>query len=173
MNHVLFPITYSCNLSCEFCAVKGRKETVDIDKCLGALKEKKGQAEWVYITGGEPFLVEDLSRVCKEIGKDFKVGVTTNGTIFRPEVASCVNRIGISLDGDRTYHDAYRGPGVFDKAISLFEAVKDKCETVVMSAAFKGNEQALRSLKPIVEKMNPTYWQIQRDANDPTINVSL
>ena len=172
MNHILFPITWKCNLSCEFCAAKNYSEEIDIKASLEALKTKAGSVEWVYITGGEPFLIEDLSSVCDQIkSMGFKVGVTTNGTHFCPEIADHADRIGISLDGDQKYHDAYRGYGVFDKAVGLFNAVKGKCETVVMSVAFKGNDEALKRLKPIVEEMDPTYWQIQRDMYDQSIKV--
>lgn len=172
MNHILFPITYECNLSCQFCAVKGCKSDTDIKANMNAIRLKKGEVEWVYITGGEPFLVEELPQVCDDL-KDmgFKVGVTTNGTIFRPDVASHVDRIGISLDGDKWYHDAYRGLGVYDKALQLFNAVKGMCETVIMSVAFKGNEQALINLKSVIEQLDPTYWQIQKDMYDPSVTI--
>jgi MoaA/NifB/PqqE/SkfB family radical SAM enzyme len=172
MNHILFPITWRCNLSCKFCVAKDNKEVIDIESSLLALKSKVGVVEWVYITGGEPFLIEELSSVCDQIkGMGFKVGVTTNGTHFRPEIANHADRIGISLDGDQEYHDAYRGVGVFDKAVNLFNAIKGKCETVVMSVAFKGNEEALKKLKPVVEEMDPTYWQIQRDMYDQSVKI--
>jgi sulfatase maturation enzyme AslB (radical SAM superfamily) len=147
------------------------RSAVDIERCVHTLMANAGKAEWVYITGGEPFLVECLPDICRKLRSSFKVGVTTNGTIFRPEIANCVNRMGISLDGDKKYHDIYRGQGVFDKAINLFYAIKDKCESVIMSVAFKDNFQALINLKQIVEKLNPTYWQIQRDVSDPSVEI--
>ena len=174
MNHILFPITYECNLDCKFCAVKGSSGNADIAVSLEALRTKIGIVEWVYITGGEPFLIDDLPTICDQIKEmGFKVGVTTNGTFFRPEVALHVDRIGISLDGDKDYHDAYRGPGVFDSALKLFYAIKDKCETVVMSTAFKENKEALERLKPVIEEMDPTYWQIQRDMFDPNLKIDI
>jgi MoaA/NifB/PqqE/SkfB family radical SAM enzyme len=173
MNHILFPITYACNLSCKFCAAKN-SAVVDVEQSMSALETKKGEVEWVYITGGEPFLIENLSSICDRIkAMGFKVGVTTNGTIFRPEIANHVDRLGISLDGDKEYHDTYRGEGVFDKALELFYAVKNKCETVIMSTAFKENQEALKKLEPVIEQMDPTYWQVQRDVNDPNIQIPV
>ncbi|MBE3084656.1 MAG: radical SAM protein [Bacteroidetes bacterium] len=173
MNHILFPITYACNLSCKFCAAKNSK-TIDIELSVEALKEKKDQVEWIYITGGEPFLIHDLPSVCDRIkAMGFKVGVTTNGTIFRPEIADHVDRIGISLDGDKEYHDSYRGEGVFDKAVELFYAVKGKCDTVIMSVAFKENQEALKKLESVIQQMDPTYWQIQRDMYDANVTIPV
>jgi len=174
MNHILYPITWACNLQCPGCAVASGND-IDTVKCVSNIKEKKGEVDWVYITGGEPFLVPELFDVCDEIrAEGFKVGVTTNGTVFKPEIADHVDRFGVSLDGDEEYHDAYRGNGVFKKAVNLLEAVKERntCETVVMSVAFKENEEALFKLKSIVEEEDPDYWQIQRDICDETVIIN-
>ena len=162
MNHILFPITYECNLCCKFCSERNKKHIIDIEQSLNEIRKNAGKTTWVYITGGEPFLVEHLPVVCMRLKEHFKVGITTNGTIFRPDIADYADRIGISLDGDKEYHDSYRGNGVFDKALNLFDAIKGKCETVIMSTSFKENAQALINLEPIVEKLDPTYWQIQK-----------
>jgi MoaA/NifB/PqqE/SkfB family radical SAM enzyme len=153
--------------------VKSQKGyVVDAAKSISTLKANKTDIDWVYITGGEPFLIDVLFEICQDLRDyGFKVGVTTNGTIYRPEIASCVDRVGISLDGPKEYHDKYRGNGVFDKAVALFYAVKGRCETVIMSAAFKDNLEELTKLKPIVEVLDPTYWQIQRDMNDPSVVI--
>jgi len=173
MKHALFPITYECNLNCAFCSVKNQRGTrISIDKGVETLKSNKNKIDWIYITGGEPFLIDNLSEICQDLRDyGFKVGVTTNGTIFRPEIADHVDRVGISIDGPKEYHDRYRGENVFDGSMSLFHAVKGKCETVIMSTAFKENLQELEKLKPIIEELDPTYWQILRDINDPTVII--
>ena len=89
MNHILFPITYECNLSCAGCCAKS-SEKVNIEACISNIKEKIGEIEWVYVTGGEPFTVASLFEVCdtlKEYG--FKVGVTTNGTFYYSGIRKC------------------------------------------------------------------------------------
>lgn len=172
--HILFPVTYDCNLSCKSCAAK-KNTPIDIKRALQNIKNAKkkfSRLKWVYITGGEPFLISNLPQICQELKDvDFKIGVTTNGTIFRPEIADYVDRLGASIDGDREYNDSYRGPGTFDKAMDLLKSVKDKCETVVMSVAFKDNQESLLKLKPIVEDLDPTYWQIQRDYFNPDLRI--
>ena len=168
---ILFPITYECNLSCAFCCSRNCERTIDINESLKYLQKKK-RAEWVYITGGEPFLFLQLCDVCDSLkGSGYKVGVTTNGTIFKPAISLHIDRLGVSLDGDHEYHDKYRGDGVFEKAINLLRASKNNCETVIMSTVFSDNIEALRRLRLIVEKFDPTYWQIQRDVNDATIVI--
>jgi MoaA/NifB/PqqE/SkfB family radical SAM enzyme len=167
MGHILFPITYECNLACSGCSALGRADVIDISKSVSEIKKRVGEVEWVYITGGEPFIVPELISVCDELRSvGFKVGVTTNGTVYKPEIVDHVDRVGISIDGPREYHDAYRGEGVYDSAMKLFHAVKGKCETVIMSVAFRENLDELKKLKEVVEEIDPTYWQIQKDVND-------
>ena len=55
---------------------------------------------------------------------------------------------------------------VFNKALELFEAIKGRCETVIMSTAFKNNKTALTKLELIIKELDPDYWQIQADFND-------
>ena len=173
MNHILFPITRECNLDCSFCTSKDQPSD-DVEKCMEHILKRAGQVEWVYITGGEPFMVSNLIEICDRLrAAGFKVGVTTNGTHFMPEVADHVDRIGISFDGDKDFHDTGRGKGVFDKALKLLKAVKDKCETVVMSVALKENQEALKKLKPIIEEIDPTYWQIQRDMENDSVLIAI
>jgi len=169
--HILFPVTYTCNLSCKNCCAK-KNAPVDIEKGIDKIATYRGKAEWVYITGGEPYLVRDLPDICiriREMG--FKVGVTTNGTIFRTDVSAFADRVGVSIDGDKEYHDNYRGAGTFDSAIETLKFAWDDCETVVMSVLYNDNQDALIRLKPIIEKVQPTYWQIQRDIFNPNIVV--
>lgn len=172
MNHTLFPITYECNLSCPECCARDYKMFVDVKKNLDALLKRDDKSEWVFITGGEPFIVEDLPEICDVLRNNgYKVGVTTNGTFYRPDIAEHVDRIGISLDGPKEYHDSYRGQGVYDSALKLFNAIKGKCETVIMSVAFKENLEELKKLSIIVEELDPTYWQIQRDVFNPDLII--
>lgn len=172
--HVLFPVTYDCNLKCKNCFAK-KNTPVDVEKALQNLEKKArvpGDVEWIYITGGEPFILPKLPDIIFRLKKaGYKVGVTTNGTVFWPEIADKVERIGISLDGDEEYHDAYRGTGTFQKALKLFNAIKDKCETVIMSVAFKDNQEALVRLKDVVEELDPTYWQIQKDYYNKELKI--
>jgi len=169
IKHLLFPITYDCNLKCPGCCAP-KDRPVDIERALGHLED--AEVEWVFITGGEPFMVPNLFEVAQRIrDMGFKVGVTTNGTIHRPEIVNYVDRVGVSIDGNKEYHDAYRGEGNYDKSMAFIEMIKGQTEVVIMSVAFKDNQEALRKLKPVVDEIDPAYWQIQRDYSDPSVVV--
>jgi MoaA/NifB/PqqE/SkfB family radical SAM enzyme len=176
IHHILFPITYRCNLKCPFCKEWQKTSIVDIPAALAKIIEQAGQVEWIFITGGEPLLVEELIWVCDELrNAGFKVGVTTNGTIFMPEILDHVDMIGFSIDGDKEFHDNSRGEGVYDKAINFLKYAKEanKCETTVMSVALKDNQEALVKLKPILDEIDPTYWQVQTDVNNRDVPIPV
>lgn len=122
-NHILFPVTWQCNLTCKFCCSRNRNADINIKDCLNLIRSKKNEVEWVYITGGEPFLLgSNLINICEQLQSDgFKVGVTTNGTIDPLDIFDHIDRLGVSIDGDENYHDAYRGKGVFKKAVTLIK----------------------------------------------------
>ena len=119
-----------------FCNVSG-KEPV-IRKSLQLIKSD--DCDWVYITGGEPFLHSGIIDICKKI-KSFgkKIGVTTNGTVHNYDIIKYVDRIGVSIDGDKTYHDFYRDNS-FDKAFSFLKNIIGKVETVLMFTLFEENK---------------------------------
>lgn len=92
-----FPVTFRCNLNCKLCAehapyaerpyhptLKFLKEEVDQ---LFALVEYIGKFD---ITGGEPFLRNDLADILNYLHMNYRqkigmVRVTTNGTLLPPE----------------------------------------------------------------------------------------
>jgi len=85
--------TCGCNLTCEYCdskyAWKDGKEMhindIKNEVCENGCKN-------VIITGGEPFLQEDLLPLIKSLG-DRKVYVETNGTIYESNLIGRANFI--------------------------------------------------------------------------------
>jgi MoaA/NifB/PqqE/SkfB family radical SAM enzyme len=156
MTPILFPITYKCNLSCKYCKIRDSKKEPDMPKCLSLIKGSKN--EWVFITGGEPMLVDCLLEVCSTIrsfGK--KIGITTNGTIHNYEILKHVNRIGVSIDGGRDITDANRGLGTFDSAMSFLENCVGKVETAILATTDNDSE-----VSEIADMVGVDYLQVTR-----------
>jgi len=42
-----------------------------------------------------------------------------------------------------------------------------------MSVALADNKEALLKLKPILEEINPTYWQVQTDIHNPNVPIPV
>lgn len=134
-------ITYRCNYSCEFCelparAVRRRREgTAEFD--AGEMRTlirgfKAIRTAAVGITGGEPFLREDLFDVLAEIRRLGMVAhVNTNGHFLTPEnvrrlIRTGLESVNISLDApDAATHNRIRGNRrSFDRILAGIEEIR-------------------------------------------------
>ncbi|MBK1809616.1 radical SAM protein [Clostridium sp. YIM B02505] len=115
---IYIEITNVCNLSCEFCPQTKRKaETITVDKFSEVLDKIKGHGDHIYLhVKGEPLLhpqLEQLLDVSYE--KDFKVNITTNGTLINKVSEKIINKPSLrqinfslhSFDGNETSNDKY------------------------------------------------------------------
>lgn len=127
---VVLNLTRRCNLGCSHCYLDSadrsyvnelsRREIEQIiDDC------QRLEVPVILLSGGEPLLYKDIYRViayAKQQG--IRVGLSTNGTLISRQTAaelaeSGVDYVGISIDGRKTLHDAFRNQaGAFDKAMA-------------------------------------------------------
>ncbi|HWR73049.1 MAG TPA: radical SAM protein, partial [Nitrospirota bacterium] len=83
------------------------------------------------ITGGEPFLRNDLARVLEMLTRpNFEVFLCTNGTLVDRDRARMLADQGIagvqvSIEGPDDIHDSLRGEGSFDRAIDGIDHLLD------------------------------------------------
>lgn len=142
-----FAITSKCNLYCKTCNI-GLKytqspESADDDLTLKEIEDFFStnqnflkQVNWIQITGGEPFLREDLVKIVEIIRKyllDCNIWIATNGlntdyilSQIR-ELLSVKNElgVGVSLHGLEKSHDDFTGiPGSYHKAITTVTGLK-------------------------------------------------
>ena len=116
-------VTYRCNARCGMCdswrMKPGRELTVDQ---AARIFEKLGRLHVVRLSGGEPFLREDLAEIGRAItvaSRPFVLHVTTNGSMPDRTLAFA-EKLGrsarlafmVSVDGHREQHDANRGEQV-------------------------------------------------------------
>ena len=129
-------VLYSCMLRCKMCNMWSNKRTQDelsIKAWKGfvlMLKEFTKARSSINITGGEPFLKEDvLSLVRFASGQGFNdISMTTNGYLIDEERSkeiadSGLGMISMSLDSlDEEIHDAVRGiQGAFRKTMHAID----------------------------------------------------
>lgn len=136
-NLTLLP-TLACNLACTYCFEQNpppfRMSDVIADAVV-ALVHKEAQrhlrVELAWF-GGEPLLEierilslqKECSKVCKQAKCEFRSSITTNGFFLNESnatslLAAGINFFHITLDGDKSIHDANRptkkGYGSFDQ----------------------------------------------------------
>lgn len=128
---ILF-VTNRCNAACNHCfywkELAREKDGLSIAE-IGKLLESLRGLRQIILTGGEPFLREEIAEIValfRGIGVR-SVTIPTNG-ILTERITECVSRIlrstdldelrvNVSLDGTREIHDAIRNaPGCYDRA---------------------------------------------------------
>lgn len=124
-------LTTKCNLNCPFCYLDkttefennlSKQEFIDFITYLVDWGVKQ-----ITFSGGEPLLEKNFFELlefakCREM----TVGFSTNGTLLTDDNIDRlrnigVDRISVSIDGIKKTHDAFRGDGVYERAISGFK----------------------------------------------------
>jgi radical SAM protein with 4Fe4S-binding SPASM domain len=130
-------ITKRCNLKCSHCYLDAdtltrsdpnELETGDAKKIIDQIASVNTQTILI-LTGGEPFLREDLfDLVYHASQRELMVVLGTNGTLIDDNIAKEMDRtgifgVGISLDSSGPkFHDSFRGfPGAWHKTIKGIE----------------------------------------------------
>ncbi len=132
-------VTYRCNSRCLTCNVykKDAEEltAAELDRVFSSL----GSAPyWFTMSGGEPFLRQDLPDICESAWRRNRPGIInipTNGLLtdrVTSMVADIVRRcpgaqiiINLSIDEVGELHDRIRGiPGAYDKVRATYEGLR-------------------------------------------------
>jgi Fe-coproporphyrin III synthase len=132
-------VTFRCNNMCRSCNIwQHNKEQVpqqeikspEINKII-----RQNKLIWVSLTGGEPFLNEDINEILLVSMQNCRlVSMVSNGTLT-DKISDAVNYalkrtdiplvFSISLEGNRQEHDSItRHEGSYDKIIATIERLK-------------------------------------------------
>ncbi|MBN1594031.1 MAG: radical SAM protein [Candidatus Coatesbacteria bacterium] len=159
---VIFQVTFRCNARCSFCFnLDELNQRLDEELSFDEIRKfsrSMPKFEWLMISGGEPFLRDDLPEILETFASNNRVKhitVPTNAIAkdkvlsMAPElIKACPESsisIVLSLDAIGEQHDKIRGvPGTFDKVLSVLGSLKElqareprltlKLETVVTDA---------------------------------------
>jgi len=127
---VVYNCTNRCNLKCSHCysssvnepsgSELSTKEAADLFAQLAEIN-----CPVVLFSGGEPLLRKDLFELLNHANRTgLRTVLSTNGTLIDESTAekiaaANVSYVGISVDGDKKFHDRFRqADGSFDKALS-------------------------------------------------------
>ncbi len=140
-------ITNRCNLRCLYCShfsSDGDVET-ELDKDEWAtFFDELGHLGVMQLTlqGGEPFIRKDLSEIIEAIARNrMRFEILSNGTLITHEMAVFLastrrcNSIQVSIDGSNAAsHDACRGDGTFEKALTGIQHLREQGLSVSVRA---------------------------------------
>ncbi len=138
---ILLFVTNSCQMRCEFCSYKDKFNVVEEQLSLNeieSLAKNFKNLPRLILTGGEPFLREDINNICSIFHRYCKttyIGIVTNGYLTEKifyKVRSILEqtkirylKIQISLDALSEEHDRLRGTNsAFYKAVETLVALK-------------------------------------------------
>ncbi|MBQ3080132.1 MAG: radical SAM protein [Clostridia bacterium] len=162
-----FHITGRCNLQCKHCyRTDGGVQPLSFDDVIGTLEQFKAlikrrasetnSAEWghVNITGGEPFMREDMPLLLEYFEKNKSVlgfGVLTNGSFITEDMIGLLKKAGVSfvqlsLDGNRALHDELRAKGDYRRTLKTAALLEKRgIKTYISFTANRKNIKALPS----------------------------
>ncbi len=123
-------VNFHCNLQCDYCCVRSspaaRRREIGIDRARRIAREAPplGVRE-IFVTGGEPFLLNDIDDIVIALAEAAPVTLLTNGMLFKGTRLAALEHLPrdrvtlqISLDSpDAVLHDAHRGAGAWRRAL--------------------------------------------------------
>ena len=175
LTYLFVELTNQCNLRCLHCGSdcsRDKRQYIATEMLLAALREIAKdfvpRTVMVCLTGGEPLLHPDFSKIVQEIVKlGFPWGMTTNGTLIDAAKAQELKAFGlgsitISLDGPEEMHERLRNvKGCFRKAVDAIERLHSVGMPIqVTSVIHKGNFPSLEAMYRLMCDMNIQSWRI-------------
>ena len=171
-------------MRCKMCNIwkKEIKEELSVAQ-IGNFFQKAPYFSWVGITGGEPFLRNDLLDIINVIVKYSKrlcaIHIATNGYLTdniktvigeaRRKYPKLKLVFTVSIDGPKSLHDDIRGvPGVWDKAVSTFCYLK-QVPGAKVQFGFTISEHNIGKFKDTFEEFKKIYPGLRFD--DVNVNI--
>ena len=140
--YLIFFVTNKCNSKCNHCFYskqlnKNTEDVLTLDQ-VEAFSKQLGKVIWLAISGGEPFLrddLEDIYRIFCDNNKIEDINLPTNGVLAGViyektkrmlELRQIKNfNVSISLDGTKETHNKIRGMDCFDKALETYDKLAE------------------------------------------------
>jgi len=131
-NAIVISPTMRCNIRCEGCYAGAytREEELPFEEVDRIVSEAKAMGtNFVFIAGGEPFVIWDDLRKLLARHSDVAFQIYTNGQLVDAAVAKELGRLGnaglgISIEGTRESTDARRGDGVHGRILETMEHLR-------------------------------------------------
>jgi MoaA/NifB/PqqE/SkfB family radical SAM enzyme len=170
-------VTYRCNSKCLTCNIWRRDKVSEFtaeefQKTFGSIGKTP---YWITVSGGEPFLREDLTQIVSSMCESMSphvINIPTNGLV--PAIAEKVSDIArknprtqfivnLSLDGVGGRHDEIRGVrGAFDRALRTYNELRGvRCRNLdvsVHTVISKYNVKEIPKIYAFVRTIKPDSY---------------
>ena len=146
---------FDCNLRCDYCCVRSSPSAPRRELGLERIQRITREAaalgvKEIFVTGGEPFLLEDIGEILLACATAAPTTVLTNGMLFtgrRAESLQALPRdrivLQISLDSPTPErHDLHRGAGTWTRTRAGIQRARELGFRVRLAATVATDEEA-------------------------------
>lgn len=185
-------LTDRCNLKCVHCYINvGKSKDINLQEAKKIIDQMEElNVLYVSLTGGEPFLREDIGEIINYLNKK-RIGIkniNTNGTIISQRILNILKnlypkvRFFISLDGpEPKSHNLFRGVTGFKKTINgIKRTQKNGFKVLINTSLHIRNINQIGKMYKLIKNLNIAKWRISRPfsmgrwlENRKTFNISL
>lgn len=172
-------VTNRCNARCSHCfywkeVADGNKKELSLEKIESIAKSLVNPLNTLSITGGEPFMRNDIVRICQVFYQENgtkKINIVTNGFFTEKilqnvqevlETCSIDLNIQVSLDGLRKTHNKIRKIDIFDKALQTLRELEylsskfKNLQVTVETTVSRDNLYEVASVRELLAREFPT-----------------
>jgi len=146
---------FDCNLHCDYCCVRSSPTAPRRELGLARVKQIASEGrelgvKEIFVTGGEPFLLDDIDEILIACADAAPTTVLTNGMLFtgrRVETLSALPHdrivLQISLDSATPdLHDRHRGPGTWARTQEGIQRARELGFRVRLAATVSSDDEA-------------------------------
>lgn len=168
---------FHCNLACDYCCVASSPKAAKRELGAELISRLAVQAaDWgvreLYLTGGEPFLLGDITQIVGSCAAALPTTLLTNGMLFRGNglrALQAMPRTGFALQisvdsATAEIHDSHRGAGSWARAVDgIRTATAEGFRVRVAATISTPTPGALQALRQFLDSLNiPPVDQIIR-----------
>lgn len=146
---------FHCNLRCDYCCVRSSPSAPRRELGLARIQQIAHEAaelgvEEIFLTGGEPFLLDDIGDILVACARAAPTTVLTNGMLFTGRRLNTLRNLPrdgvvlqISLDSATPeVHDLHRGPGTWARTVEGIQRARAEGFRVRLAATVATDDQA-------------------------------
>ena len=147
----IWEITHQCNYHCHYCIFSCNQKKIvgelTKEECFHIIDELVAHHfKHLKITGGEPFLRNNMIEILQYASSRLIVDISTNASLITPEKVDLLNKIKlkmihVSLDGNCIEHESVRGKNTYLPTIRGLQALRNSINKVRIGTVIHLNNE--------------------------------